>query len=242
MSGIFLYLYGKFIKQYMNAPNQISYISLMVIIIIGLLFLYLKTYVSQKAKNKALRNENLILTQQIENIKKIHELDIAKRKYQYESKKEQYLKFFQLIDAFTGKQNLTCINKMTPIITEFYAGFLTAIGDESEQNKVSTVYMEKIQNLINENNTELMKIKQETNTIRLIASQEVIGLLDLMERTYENMFDVSGQIINMMPNNIMTNNQIALQKHAEILAEISQLALNIKEDLIQQMRNDLNKI
>lgn len=226
----------------MDTPNQISYFGLMVIIIIGLLFLYLKTYISQKAKNKALRNENLTLTQQIENIKKIHELDIAKRKYQYESKKEQYLKFFQLIDSFTGKQNLSCINKMAPIITEFYAGFLAAIDDKTEQNKVCTAYMEKIQNLMNENNTELMKVKQETNTIRLIASQEVVELLNLMEKTYDNMFDISAQIINMLPNNIMGNNQIALQKHAEILTEISQSALNIKENLIQQMRNDLNKI
>lgn len=131
---------------------------------------------------------------------------------------------------------------MTPIITEFYAGFLATIDDKTEQNKVCTVYMEKIQNLMNENNTELMKVKQETNTIRLIASQEVIELLNLMERTYDYMFDTSAQIINMLPNNIMKNNQIVLQKHVEILTEISHSALNIKEHLIEQMRNDLNKI
>ena len=131
---------------------------------------------------------------------------------------------------------------MTPIITEFYAGFLATIDDKTEQNKVCTVYMEKIQNLMNENNTELMKVKQETNTIRLIASQEVIELLNLMERTYDYMFDTSAQIINMLPNNIMKNGQIVLQKHVEILTEISHSALNIKEHLIQQMRNDLNKI
>lgn len=214
----------------------------MTIIIIGLIFLYLKTYVSQKAKNKALKNDNLSLTQQIENIKKAHELDIAKRKYQYESKKEQYIKFFQFIDSFTGKQNLYCVDKMTPIITEFYAGFLATTEDNTEQNKVCTAYMERVQNLMNENNTELMKVKQETNTIRLIASQEVIELLDLMERTYDNMFNTSSQIINMLPNNIMTNNQTMLQKHIEILTEISQSFLNIKNNLIQQMRNDLNEI
>ena len=42
--------------------------------------------------------------------------------------------------------------------------------------------------------------------------------------------------------NIMKNNQIVLQKHVEILTEISHSALNIKEHLIEQMRNDLNKI
>ena len=131
---------------------------------------------------------------------------------------------------------------MTPIITEFYAGFLATIDDKTEQNKVCTVYMKKIQNLMNKNNTELMKVKQETNTIRLIASQEVIELLNLMEKTYDYMFDTSAQIINMLPNNIMGNNQIVLQKHVEILTEISHSALNIKEHLIQQMRNDLNKI
>ena len=56
------------------------------------------------------------------------------------------------------------------------------------------------------------------------------------------MFDTSAQIINMLPNNIMKNNQIVLQKHVEILTEISHSALNIKEHLIEQMRNDLNKI
>ena len=80
----------------MDTSNQISYFSLMVIIIIGLLFLYLKTYISQKAKNKALRNENLTLTQQIEDIKKRHELDIAKKKIPIRKQERTILKVLSI--------------------------------------------------------------------------------------------------------------------------------------------------
>ena len=220
--------------------NQLSVWLILLIIIMS--FLYLKTYIGEKAKNKALLKDKLNLTRQIECLKKEHELEIAKRKYQYESKKDQYINFFQMLDSFSGKQNIKTVENITPIINDFYSAFLRATNNSEEQYKASSLFMKRIQNLMNENNTEFIRLKQETNTIRLIASDEVISLLNDLEKIYEDMFDISNIIIKNIPHNIIENNQNELQTNMVLIEQIAQNAITIKNKLILQMRDDLSKI
>lgn len=220
--------------------NQLSV--WLILLIISMSFLYLKTYIGEKAKNKALLKDKLNLTRQIECLKKEHELEIAKRKYQYESKKDQYINFFQMLDSFSGKQNIKTVENITPIINDFYSAFLRATNNSEEQYKASSLFMERIQNLMNENNTEFIRLKQETNTIRLIASDEVISLLNDLEKIYEDMFDISNIIIKNIPHNIIENNQNELQTNMVLIEQIAQNAITIKNKLILQMRDDLSKI
>ncbi|WP_337421144.1 hypothetical protein [Phocaeicola sp.] len=220
--------------------NQLSV--WLILLIISMSFFYLKTYIGEKAKNKALLKDKLNLTRQIECLKKEHELEIAKRKYQYESKKDQYINFFQMLDSFSGKQNIKTVENITPIINDFYSAFLRATNNSEEQYKASSLFMERIQNLMNENNTEFIRLKQETNTIRLIASDEVISLLNDLEKIYEDMFDISNIIIKNIPHNIIENNQNELQTNRVLIEQIAQNAITIKNKLILQMRDDLSKI
>lgn len=71
----------------------------------GLFVLYIKTYTTEKAKINALKKENKNLIEETERIKKDFQLEVSKRKYQYESKKEQYVNFFRLLDQFTNEAN-----------------------------------------------------------------------------------------------------------------------------------------
>lgn len=214
----------------------------LILLIISMSFFYLKTYLGQKAKNKALSNDKLNLTKQIEYLKKEHELEIAKRKYQYESKKEQYINFFKMLDSFSGKQSIKIIENITPIINDFYSNFLSATDNPKEQDKVYSLFMERIQNLMYENNTEFIRLKQETNTIKLIASNEVLYLLNELEETYNKMFDASNAIINISFSSVITDNQKGLQESKIFLEQTALYAMTIKDKLILQMRDDLSKI
>ena len=120
--------------------------------------------------------------------------------------------------------------------------FLRATNNSEEQYKASSLFMKRIQNLMNENNTEFIRLKQETNTIRLIASDEVISLLNDLEKIYEDMFDISNIIIKNIPHNIIENNQNELQTNMVLIEQIAQNAITIKNKLILQMRDDLSKI
>lgn len=214
----------------------------LILLIISMSFFYLKTYLGQKAKNKALSNDKLNLTKQIEYLKKEHELEIAKRKYQYESKKEQYINVFKMLDSFSGKQSIKIIENITPIINDFYSNFLSATDNTKEQDKVYSLFMERIQSLMYENNTEFIRLKQETNTIKLIASNEVLYLLNELEETYNKMFDASNAIINISFSSVITDNQKGLQESKIFLEQTAQYAMTIKDKLILQMRDDLSKI
>lgn len=83
--------------------------------IFGLFLLVIRSYFTEKGKLKAQISENKKLTEQVEKIKskynkeleeikKEHQLDISKRKYQYESKKEQCINFFKLLDEFSNEK------------------------------------------------------------------------------------------------------------------------------------------
>lgn len=95
----------------------IPYIHLLVYFLIGLFVLYIKTLIIEKAKRRILIKKNRILTEESENIKsrhnkeieiikKEHQLDLEKRKYQYDSKQKEYIAFFKFLDNFGGDYNI----------------------------------------------------------------------------------------------------------------------------------------
>jgi len=88
----------------MNFQSLAPYVNYIFGLFILTLILYLKTFISEKAKIKVLLENTSRLTEEkelvtskfqkeIESIKKEHDLDIAKRKYIYESKMNAYNKF-----------------------------------------------------------------------------------------------------------------------------------------------------
>jgi hypothetical protein len=206
---------------------------------IALLVLYIRTLVVEKAKNRVLRKNNKELTEQTEQIKKDHQLDIAKRKYQYENKKDEYLKFYKLLDSFTIEGG-SLQDKMTPILEEFNRNFLT--GNQKAQNQATAVMTNKTQKLMKEVNSDLVKLKQETNTIRLIASDEVIGILDLLELAYENSSKVAGKVMNNLSVLILTGQQEKTEANKHDLEISAGVVKKLRHQLISRMRIEMNEI
>lgn len=233
----------------------IPYIQWLVYFTIGLIVLYVRTFVKEKAKNKVLRLQNSKLVdetesiksrynKEIEAIKKEHQLDIEQRKYQYESKKEQYIQFFRLLDDFSSKANIEMQEKLLPIIDEFNRNYLNAASRNNKkgETKATTVFSKKIQELMFEANKDLTRIKQETNTIRIIASDTIIKTLDLMELAYDRSFEESSQMMKDLQVQMLTNDQDGIANNQNRLQAIGNVILKYKNDIIQQMRSELNEI
>jgi len=223
--------------------------------LIGLLILFLKSFVQEKAKWKALKSENKKLvdetekiksqySRELENLKKEHQLDLSKRKYQYESKKETYFKFFQLIDQFARDNNVKNQENLMPILDEFNRNYLNAASQNNKKNETNavTVMSKKIQKLTFDAAQDLMKIKQETNTIRLIASNEILQKLNLLNLAYDKSMEVSNKMMSSLPALMLTNDQEKIKKEQQEV-EVSALVINqIKDQIIELMRSELNEI
>jgi len=223
--------------------------------LIGLLILFLKSFVQEKAKWKALKSENKKLvdetekiksqySRELENLKKEHQLDLSKRKYQYESKKETYFKFFQLIDQFARDNNVKNQENLMPILDEFNRNYLNAASQNNKKNETNavTVMSKKIQKLTFDAAQDLMKIKQETNTIRLIASNEILQKLNLLNLAYDKSMEVTNKMMSSLPALMLTNDQEKIKKEQQEV-EVSALVINqIKDQIIELMRSELNEI
>lgn len=220
------------------------YLIYMIFAFLGLLILYIKTYTNEKAKMEVLKSENKKLIEETERIKKDFQLEISKRRYQYESKKEQYILFFKLLDQFTNEANKSTQEKLLPILDEFNRNFLNSSSrnDKKGENNATSVMSKKIQRLTFEANESLIKIKQETNTIRLIASDRIIQKLDLLELAYDKNMEQAIKMMNDLPKQMMSNDQYGMKKSQREI-EISALVIKeIKDEIIELMRKELDEI
>lgn len=220
------------------------YLIYMIFAFLGLLILYIKTYTTEKAKMEVLKSENKKLIEETERIKKDFQLEISKRRYQYESKKEQYILFFKLLDQFTNEANKSTQEKLLPILDEFNINFLNSSSrnDKKGENNATSVMSKKIQRLTFEANESLIKIKQETNTIRLIASDRIIQKLDLLELAYDKNMEQAIKMMNDLPKQMMSNDQYGMKKSQREI-EISALVIKeIKDEIIELMRKELDEI
>lgn len=220
------------------------YLIYMIFAFLGLLILYIKTYTTEKAKMEVLKSENKKLIEETERIKKDFQLEISKRRYQYESKKEQYILFFKLLDQFTNEANKSTQEKLLPILDEFNRNFLNSSSrnDKKGENNATSVMSKKIQRLTFEANESLIKIKQETNTIRLIASDRIIHHPDLLELAYDKNMEQAIKMMNDLPKQMMSNDQYGMKKSQREI-EISALVIKeIKDEIIELMRKELDEI
>ena len=220
------------------------YLIYMIFAFLGLLILYIKTYTTEKAKMEVLKSENKKLIEETERIKKDFQLEISKRRYQYESKKEQYILFFKLLDQFTNEANKSTQEKLLPILDEFNRNFLNSSSrnDKKGENNATSVMSKKIQRLTFEANESLIKIKQETNTIRLIASDRIIQKMDLLELVYDKNMEQAIKMMNDLPKQMMSNDQYGMKKSQREI-EISALVIKeIKDEIIELMRKELDEI
>jgi hypothetical protein len=220
------------------------YLNYIALAFIAFVVLYIRSYTTEKAKMKALKSENSKLVEESENIKKDFQLEISKRKYQYESKKEQYVNFYRLLDQFTNEANKKTQESLLPILDEFNRNFLNACNrnDKKGETSATTVMSKKMQKLTFEANESLMRIKQETNTIRLIASDEVIQKLNLLEYAYDKNMEKATAMMNNLPKQVMLNDQQGMKKSQTEIEVSAQLIKNIKDEIMELMRKELNEI
>jgi ribosomal protein L28 len=239
----------------MSFDFLIPYINYLVFLLVGIIILYVRTLIVEKAKMRVLRKRNKELVTEseeiksrfnteLENVKKDHQLDIEKRKYQYESKQKQYLNFFEVLDSLSTDSNDSIQNEVIPIIEEFNRNYMGAANrnNKKAETKATTVFNNKIQRLIVKSNEQWVRLKNETNAIRLIGSDKVIEQLDLLENYYEQSFNLSTKLIKDLSAQIISGSQDNYNRNQQLLESMGNVLSTQKKVLMLQMRKELNEI
>ncbi|OPC55098.1 hypothetical protein DSC47_11145 [Elizabethkingia miricola] len=218
-----------------------------------LLTLFIKSYFTEKGKLKAQKELNFQLNNEIEKIKynynlkleglkKEYELDIIKRKSRYETKAKFYVDFFRLMESSTYNNYKNIVDEFLPIIDEFNRNFMNANSLLKNEKKATLVFQKKLQKLLFNYNEEYYIIRQQTNGIKLVASKEVIDHINFLDDMYKTAQEQTNQMLNNLIK-IVIYGDTKLIDISKNLSELqSTLLITVKDELIKQMRLELDNI
>ena len=217
-------------------------IEILVGLVIGFLSGFLISYFKEKGKNKALLTDIKRLTEEKEKIISDYKLDIEKRKYKYESKREQYFKYFNLIDEFGKSSNNEFYEQFFPIVDKFNKDFLSADGDKNKELEALNSFSSNLNPMIAKSNENLVRLRAETHSIKLIANPKVLGLLNQIDKLYDLSMDKSGLMLREMGANIISGNSKAINSQKQEVESLGLEIKNVHEQLISEIRQELDEI
>ncbi|WP_166426154.1 hypothetical protein [Paraglaciecola sp. 20A4] len=218
---------------------------------IGALSLYFTAYTKAKGTNKALKEDIQSLEKakqeiiskyasELESVKKEHQLDIDKRKYQYEDKRMQFAKFFRLIDEFNATCNSVFVKRFPPMHQRLLAGMLSDCVEASNQSLLD--FNAEIMQLFNELNEDQLKVVHESNSIRLVATPQLDASLDQLELHVASSFNDTVAMLRFMGTPEYLLDKSTITPYQTKLTEGGNQVLSSREALRAQMKLELNEI
>jgi hypothetical protein len=209
-------------------------------------------FITEKTKQKRLKEDNKRLVEEtekikaefnekLEELKKDHQLDISKRKYRYESKKASYVGFFQKLDQLNSEIASKSTVKMQEMTQKFTKSCFNAQSNE-EYNKGILEFQLSTQSILTESHQDINKLKHETSEIKLHASDQIIEGLNKYELVYERIMKESHLLIQQMPSIILAGDSNLMTLNQQDLILQAAEAEKVKDELIKIMRQELNEI
>ncbi|MCB9425622.1 MAG: hypothetical protein H6584_01135 [Flavobacteriales bacterium] len=211
-------------------------------VVSGFIMGYFTSYFKEKGRNKALIQDLKEITEEKEKVTSKFQLDISKRKYKYEDKREQYFKYFNLLDSFTSDNQKIAQESFIPALNKFNEMFLGANGNKTIEMKATSDFATAVNNLMFKSNESLIKLKQETNTIKLIAGTKVSTTLKELEIAYDNSMDQSAKMMKDLTKNLISRNVDQLSKQKEDIEITGEYLKSLQERLMKEVRDELDEI
>lgn len=212
--------------------------------VIGILIGGASTYFNKRAEFRALKENNAALQKENEAIRSSYELEVSKRKYRYEEKLRQYSNFFSLIDACSKEMNGRTQQQCIEAINRFFSHFLHAVNqnDSVAESTAASNFQSEITQIMMDANNYLIKFRQETNAIKLIASDGIVELLEMFDSKMEESIQLSTSCLQDLQSLILQRNSQQLEANQNHINNIGQEIVLLKSKIISLMKEELNQI
>jgi hypothetical protein len=203
---------------------------------------YFTSYLGEKGKNRATIEDTKQLTEEKEKVTSAFDLDNSKRKYKYEYKSNLYFKYFNLLDEISARANEEAQVEFMPKMNKFTSDYLLADGDSSKELKAAAEFSEAINNIMTKANESLIKLKNETVALKFVAGDSVLQVLQEIEKTQNESFDLSADMMREFGNNMVSKNLDVFEVQKNQLHAIGDKMIYLKDKLTQEIRKELNEI
>lgn len=211
-------------------------------IIFGFILGYFTSYFNEKGKNKAIIEDTEQITEEKEKVTSKHNLDITKRKIQYETKSNAYMKYFNLLDEMSQNGNTEAQEEFLPALAKFNTDYIPNADNVEKASKAASEFSNSMQKLMFKSQEKYLKFKNETNALKIIAGEEVLKLMTEIDEISQLSFDVSTQMMKDLAESIITQNLSKLDSQKSTLENLANQTNILKEKLTIEIRKELSEI
>jgi len=182
--------------------------------------------------------------EELEKLKQSLNLDLERRKKIFEMKSTQYEAYFNNIDSFQEKHQNDYQEIFVPIFNEFNRRFLHAEdqNDKEASTNATLWFSEEINKITLSGFKEQQALEQQTNSLKLTASDEVAKLLEELRSLYSEIFELSTEFLSKFVEITINNDQSASAKIQESMAMVGDKIKAKSSELREEMRRDLLEI
>ena len=222
--------------------NMYEILLISVSLLTGFLFGYLTSYIKEKGKNRATIEDTKLLTEEKEKVTSKFDLENSKRKYKYEYKSNLYIKYFNLLDDLNTKSNEEAQTEFLPALSKFNASFLIAQNDSEKEMEATIEFSESIQGIMAKSNQSQLRFKTETASLKIIAGEEVLRLLEETEIANDEALNRSAVMMKDYASLLVSRQMDKLEQYKSEIEETANKLNALKLQLRQAVRKELDEI
>lgn len=162
----------------------------------------------------------------------------------FDLKASEYAKYVTDLDSFGKKNQIEMPERLQPIFDEYLQNYLAATesGDEDRERQVIGWFGSQVSALMNEGLKDVLKLKSESNRLKLIATNEMLQTFDKLEQLTQESMDCTNEYMKNFTE-IVLNQQH--ERTEAFQAQAAKLAAQIQDQsraLLDQMRSELSDI
>lgn len=162
----------------------------------------------------------------------------------FDLKAAQYSQYVTDLDSFGKKNQIEMPARMQPILDEYLQRYLQATdaGDKEKEREAVGWFSSQISALVQEGYQDIMKLKYESNRLKLIATEEMLETFDSIERLTQLSLEATNEFMQNFTEIVMKQQT---ERSEEFQAKATELANKTQEKsklLLSQMRHEIIEI
>ena len=162
----------------------------------------------------------------------------------FDLKATQNSQYVTDLDSLGKKNQVEMPAKMQPIFQTYLKEYLDASesGDPQRENDVIAWLSSEIQSLMNEGLKDVMKLKYESNRLKLIASEEMLATFEAIENLNQEIFDVTNEYMSNFTDIVINQKEEETALFQSKAASLGEELQKQSRQLLSQMRNEIVEI
>jgi len=162
----------------------------------------------------------------------------------FDLKAAQYSQYVTDLDSFGKKNQFEMPNRMQPIFDKYMQDYLAATDaeDKKKEREVIGWFGSQISSLMQEGYQDIMKLKYESNRLKLIATDEMLETFDNIEELNQVLLDLTNEFMQNFTEIVINQQNERTEAFQSKAAELGNQIQEHSKKLLSQMRQEIIEI